>query len=283
MQPATARGTSTGAHSLAVDAGGRAHLWGHTWSSNFPTTPGAFKRTFNTAGHVNGFVAKVSPDGAELLASTFLDMAGEGIALDSKGDIYLTGDTIVGSFPVTPDAYQKTLGGIQDATLLKLSGDCSQILYATFFGGKTGARWNEAFRAIALDPGGNICAGGWTDATDWPVESALQDSPLGGQEAVVVKFSLPATGWYRRGDASPDGVVDLADILYTLDFLYLSGPPFSCQDVADANDDGAIDISDVVRILFLLFGSLASLPDPFLACGPDPTPDALDCGQDPSC
>ena len=55
-----------------------------------------------------------------------------------------------------------------------------------------------------------------------------------------------------------------------------------CLDAADANDDGAVNIADAVSILGHLFGGEEPLPDPFLACGPDPTDDSLTCDTFPA-
>jgi hypothetical protein len=73
---------------IAVDASGAAYVEGQTFSSNFPTTAGAFKTTYGGAG--DAFVAKVSPGGTSLQYSTYLGGSGtdnvEGIALDSSGN-----------------------------------------------------------------------------------------------------------------------------------------------------------------------------------------------------
>lgn len=49
------------------------------------------------------------------------------------------------------------------------------------------------------------------------------------------------------------------------------------MDSGDANDDGKIDVADAIKILGHLFTNTGPLPDPFAACGSDPTDDALAC------
>ena len=77
---------------LTVDAQGAAIIVGWTsWVSKFPTTPGAFNRTFN-GGNWDAFVAKLSPTGSSLVYSTFLGGAGRewamALAVDSQGAGY---------------------------------------------------------------------------------------------------------------------------------------------------------------------------------------------------
>jgi hypothetical protein len=58
----------------------------------------------------------------------------------------------------------------------------------------------------------------------------------------------------------------------------------ACADAADANDDGVENISDVLYLLnFLFLGTspAPSAPGPSL-CGPDPTEDELDCWAGPA-
>ncbi|MEM7262488.1 MAG: lamin tail domain-containing protein, partial [Planctomycetota bacterium] len=81
---------------------------------------------------------------------------------------------------------------------------------------------------------------------------------------------------FLRGDAQISCAVDLADAVFTLNFLFLGGPEPSCLDAADANDSGVVDIADAVSILgFLFLGSPPpALPGPD-DLGPDPTDDEL--------
>jgi hypothetical protein len=88
-------------------------------------------------------------------------------------------------------------------------------------------------------------------------------------------------GGFRRGDASPDGVVDLSDAVRIL--LYLFGGPGGevCADAADVDDDGAVRVTDAIALLNYLFRGGAPPPAPGAgpSCGADPTGDGLaECG-----
>jgi hypothetical protein len=49
-------------YGVAVDSSGAAYIVGHTYSSDFPTTLGAFDTTFN-GGYSDAFVAKLAMRG----------------------------------------------------------------------------------------------------------------------------------------------------------------------------------------------------------------------------
>ena len=55
---------------IAVDGSGSAYVTGETDSSDYPTTPGAFDRTFN--GNRDTFVTKLNASGSALAYSTYL-------------------------------------------------------------------------------------------------------------------------------------------------------------------------------------------------------------------
>jgi hypothetical protein len=59
---------------------------------------------------------------------------------------------------------------------------------------------------------------------------------------------------YWPGDVNFDGNVDIQDIVYLLNYLFIDGPPPSHLIAADVNGpDGLIDIEDVVYIISYLF------------------------------
>ncbi|HEX5246998.1 MAG TPA: SBBP repeat-containing protein [Gaiellaceae bacterium] len=123
------RGTD-GANRIAINAAGDAYVTGQTYSSDFPTTPDAFQTTLGPPGYgttVNAFVSELNGAGSGLLYSTYLggagDAFGSGIALDTRGGVYVTGSTEGQNgpdFPTTPGAYQTTFGGSRfDAFVVK--------------------------------------------------------------------------------------------------------------------------------------------------------------------
>src|SRR6266404_5101104 len=120
-----------GGASIAVDGAHNAYITGGTSSTNFPVTPGAFQTAcpLNCRYSTHAFVTKVNATGSALSYSTYLSgnfaEGGSGIAVDSAGNSYVTGDTESSNFP-TNHAFQATNAGIDDAFVAKI-----QMLAAT--------------------------------------------------------------------------------------------------------------------------------------------------------
>src|SRR3989442_4986804 len=156
---------------IAVDVHESAYVTGFTNSSDLPTTPGAFQRTFG-GGPENAFVTKLTTlaSGLEsLVYSTYLGAAGRGngIAVDANGNAYVTGTTASGNFPTTPGAFQTTLGGSVDAFVTKLNTLASgleSLVYSTYLGGRDG----DFGLGIAVDAAGNAYLTGLTFSDNFP-------------------------------------------------------------------------------------------------------------------
>lgn len=83
---------------------------------------------------------------------------------------------------------------------------------------------------------------------------------------------------FSRGNANGDRELNLADVLYTLGYLFRGNPvQVPCADALDSNDDGSLNIADAVYVLYSLFGGGLAPPPPAGECGKDPTADALSC------
>ena len=67
---------------------------------------------------------------------------------------------------------------------------------------------------------------------------------------------------FLRGDANNDGVVNISDAGWIIDWLFRNGLDPACISAANSNNDERIDVSDVVRILIALFdgGPALALP-----------------------
>jgi len=97
---------------IAVDSSGNAFVTGFTFSTNFPTTAGAFQAALG--GFFDAFVTKLNAAGNAPVYSTYLGGSfgdlGLNIAVDSSGSAYVTGFTFSLDFP-TIGAIQPTGGG----------------------------------------------------------------------------------------------------------------------------------------------------------------------------
>ena len=82
---------------------------------------------------------------------------------------------------------------------------------------------------------------------------------------------------FIRGDMNGDGVLDIADIFITEDYLFLSGPTPPCLAAIDSNSDSQLDIADIVHLLNYLFVGGAEPGTPFPDCGPEPDGADLGC------
>ena len=76
---------------------------GSTSSTNFPVSSGAYRTTY-AGGTFDAFVTALNSAGAGLLYSTYLGGPDEdqayAIALDSKGDAFVAGETLSANFPI---------------------------------------------------------------------------------------------------------------------------------------------------------------------------------------
>lgn len=126
-----------------------------------------------------------------LLYSTYLGGNDEDraydIALDSAGNVYITGQTSSTDFPTTPGAYDRFYSGDPfDVFVSKLSADGSTLLYSTYLGGNS----EDGGNAITVDSVGNAYIAGATYSTDFPTTPDVLDITLdGGRDAFVAKLN----------------------------------------------------------------------------------------------
>lgn len=119
----------------------------------------------------------------QLCYSTFLGGSGnewsKAIAIDSEGNIYVTGGTGSSSFPTTSGAYDTNHNdGDADVFVSVLDPTLRTLRYSTFLGGSGGddaAGVSEGSDAIALDNTGNVYIMGDTNSDDFPTTPGAYD------------------------------------------------------------------------------------------------------------
>jgi len=211
------------AYSMVVDRDNNLIITGSTGSANFPITAGvagtAFKggtpasfwqtgpSTF-LANYPYGsdfFIAKLSPNGNNLLASTFLGgSSNDGLNLspelnhnygdifrgevlcDAENNIYLIGTSRSKDLPVV-NAWQNTHGGgTQDACLFKLNSQLSTILFASYFGGEG----NDSGYGMAFDENGQLYFCGGSSSSTLGGTPGLIAGNSGGTDSYVARIPI---------------------------------------------------------------------------------------------
>ena len=183
-------------HSLICNSNDELIVLGTTSSGNFPVTSNAFDNSFNGGAnfapsgvgvqYVNGsdiIVAKLNVNGNTLLASTFVGGTGNDgvntaaglkfnyadefrgeVDLDANDNVYIASSTYSINFP-TVNAFQSSLGGLQDACVFQLSSDLSQMNWSTYLGGSD----DDSGFSLAEDNAGNVFVCGGTQSVDFPL------------------------------------------------------------------------------------------------------------------
>jgi hypothetical protein len=60
---------------------------------------------------------------------------------------------------------------------------------------------------------------------------------------------------YMIGDANGDRMLDITDIVYLMNYLFVGGPAPETLAAGDANCDGVVDDADVIYLINYLFAS----------------------------
>jgi uncharacterized protein (TIGR03437 family) len=183
---------------IAVDSSSNVYVAGCTISGNFPIIKGSLQTTFGGSDPQNyaqnlgdGFIAKLNPTGSSLIYSTYLGGTGDdcvtAIALDSSGDVYMTGSTDSSNMPVSQGVVQPSFAGFKtipinveqnlgDAFVGELNPAGTALVYFTYLGGGR----NDSGAAIALDGFGDAYVVGFTDSTDFPLSASPLQSQMAG-------------------------------------------------------------------------------------------------------
>jgi hypothetical protein len=197
-------------YAIATSATGSAYVTGLTYSSDFPTTAGAFDTSFNGGWH-DAFVVRLNTAGSTLEYATLLGGSdldeGCGIAIDASGAAYVTGYTFSSDFPTLAWAFDTSFnGGTVDAFVVKLNAAGSTLAYASFLGGSN----SDGGYGIAIDSSGAAYATGQTSSSDFPTNAGAFDTSLnGGNDAFVVKLAVgppSATGPVLVEDENGDPI-----------------------------------------------------------------------------
>jgi len=217
------------ASGIAIDSNGNAYVTGQTYSNDFPTTEGAFQRVMQIPGSNfgNSFVTKLNPTGSALVYSTYLGGGGgkpgfgdsaTGIAIDSSGNAYITGNAYSTNFPTTPGAVQRVNNAAVNQNsnpfVTKLNSTGTALLYSTYLGGST---FDFVF-GIAIDGSGSAYIAGATNSPNFPTTpGAFQSAKQGGQfaqNAFVTKLNPSGTALvystYLGGSSGTSSIGDEA-------------------------------------------------------------------------
>jgi Ca2+-binding RTX toxin-like protein len=180
---------SDAGNAIAVDSAGAAYLTGQTDSTDF-----------NTVGSIEGdsagtdaFVSKLTPAGSGLAYSTYLggDSSdnGVGIAVDSAGAAYVTGETGSGDFCTGAGCSIEGDSVGTDAFVSKLTPAGSGLAYSTYLGGDA----SDLGNGLAVDSAGAAYVTGQTDSADYCTACSIE-GPDDNFDAFVSKLTPAGSG-----------------------------------------------------------------------------------------
>jgi hypothetical protein len=138
------------------------------------------------------------------------------IAVDDSDNVYVTGESF------------SSYGTIKYSS----NGDLAWI--QMYYGPGHG---NNRASALVLDDAGNIYVTGRSYGEGTYFDYA------------TIKYTQ-----FLCGDANKDGMVDVGDVVYLMNYLFQNGPaPVPILKAGDAAFDGVIDVGDVVYLINYLF------------------------------
>ena len=257
------------AYALAIDAQQNVYVCGHTASASpnapFPTTPGAYDRSYNGAGGADvgddAYVAKFDANLQHLLASTYLGASGwengTALGIDDLGYVFVAGPTGSDDFPVTVGAFDRVFAAgtnryAPETYVARLDPQLSSLYAATYLGGSG----NDTQGSMLIASPGTVTLGIDTGSPDLPTSPDAYDHDFNGGASSAEGFNWGGDCFIARldctlaaclGDLNGDSTIDLSDLAQLLGHYGDSaGVEYTHGDL---DGDGDIDLSDLAALL----------------------------------
>ena len=174
------------AFAIAIDDNDNAYVTGEVRSTNFPLA-NPFQAS-SGGGFADAFVAKIDALEHTLVYSSYLGGSdietARGIAADSSGNAYVTGNTGSTNFP-TANPLQGSKIGTGNAFVTKVTPTGSSLVFSTYFGADGG----QVGAGIALDSSENVYVVGYSSGANDSTSGAAQETLGGTRDAFVTKFN----------------------------------------------------------------------------------------------
>lgn len=199
-------------------AGGIAR--GHT-PGTYPITTGAAQEVYG-GGQIDMTISKFSPDGENLIYSTYIGGAGleapHSMVVNNNNELIIYGVTSSADYPTSATGFDRTFNGgtyvktsnifeFNDGTdivITKLSSSGNAILGSTYYGGTANDAMNDSYKTnglahnyaddyrgeVTVNDAGEIFISSVTSSADLPVANSFQLTYGGGsQDGCVTKFN----------------------------------------------------------------------------------------------
>ena len=125
--------------------------------------------------------------------------------------------------------------------------DGDSITYLFDWGDETYSAWTGPYGSGDLVQANHT----WQDTGNYGIKVIARD-----ENGVFSEWSDELTMTifeYQRGDANGDGIIDIGDVVYLINYLFKSGPAPSASTAGDVNCDSVVDVGDVVYLINYLF------------------------------
>ncbi|HEY1660625.1 MAG TPA: SBBP repeat-containing protein [Candidatus Sulfotelmatobacter sp.] len=248
---------------IAVDSSGNMLIAGSTTSTNLPTVD-AYQSTAsaNQGGQFGtyGFVTKFSPDGSELVYSTYFAGSSNvsytcgvstcwpqpysaiaSMAVDSSGNAFVGGSTTTYNFPTTANVYETSSYALQNglAGFLGKFSSSGELVYSTYLDETSGIV--TTINAVAVDASGSayVTGGAFSDGS-FPLSStSICDPSVYSQLCgfgFVTKFNATASSLLYSTFLGPNNLsTPVAIALDASNNAYVAG---STNDTSFSSENG---------------------------------------------
>ena len=228
----------------------------------------------------DGVNIKPARDGSKSLQQNYGDDGRSEVILDGAGNIYVasctqsSGATANTKFPTTAGAFQQNFGGgLQDAVVIKLNPNLTNLLFASYLGGN-GA---DAAYVLSLAPNGDIYVAGGTDvpgtgALTFPGNHAgtVGPNPAGSIDGFVAQVTNNGSTLVRSAFLGTGGIDQVYGIQFDHNgFVYVMGQTTGTWPVVNATFRNANSKQFIAKlpadlsayVYSTVFGNGSSIPN----------------------